>query len=242
MVMGSVVAGVRPGAVGSASMRARDRDLRTMLHPVVAAGLSVLVLAGAAHPARSQEASTEPPAREPGASAWPAQTQVPVASTSGRPDLYLDMPYFLGGFEPQIVMTRGREHFANVGDDGRAREQLEGLLHAVGAEVEDMTSGYALVSQEGFFSFVVAIRIEGVEPGTLLPAYLPLLYQDLEDPQGISGRISGKDVIIVASLGNDDEYVELYVYDEGDTVWMVQGPVDVVETTLANLPGPLPPA
>ncbi len=52
--------------------------------------------------------------------------------------------------------------------------------------------------------------------------------------------MAGRDVTIITSLGSDDEYVELYVYDEGDTIWMLQGPLSVVETTLANLPDPLP--
>ena len=35
------------------------------------------------------------------------------------------------------------------------------------------------------------------------------------------------------------EYVELYVYDQGDTLWMIQGPYEVIETTIGNLPSPL---
>jgi hypothetical protein len=103
-----------------------------------------------------------------------------------------------------------------------------------------MVSGYALVSQEDFFSFVVAIRIDGIEPGTLLSAYLPMLYDDLDDAQGIDGRIGDKDVVIISSVGDDGEYVDLHVYDEGDTIWMLQGPGDVIETTLSNLPEPQP--
>jgi len=190
------------------------------------------VLASLALPAAAQEAATESPS--------PVVTQIPVESESGRPDLYLDMPYYLAGFEPEIVMTRGEEHFATLAADDQTRQELEGLLETLGAEIGDMVSGYALASQEDFFSFVVAIRIEGVTPGTFLPAYLPILYEDLEDPQGLAARIGGKDVIVVASIGNEDEYVELYVYDEGDTLWMVQGPSGVIETVLDELPDPLP--
>ncbi len=108
------------------------------------------------------------------------------------------------------------------------------------AEIENLTSGYALVSQEGFFSFVVAIRVEGVEPDSLLPAYLPILYGDLIEPApGIARNVGGKDVLVITALGDDDQNVELFVYDQGDTLWMVQGPDDVVETTLENLPGPI---
>lgn len=167
-------------------------------------------------------------------------TPIPAESASGRPDLFLDMPYFLGGFEPEIVMTRGEAHLADLDADDQTRQELEGLLEAVGAEIDDMVSGYALVSQEDFFSFVVAIRIDGVDPGSLLPAYLPILYDDLEDPQRSTGRLGDKDVIVITSLGEGGEYVELYVYDEGDTVWLLQGPSDVVETALSSLPDPLP--
>jgi hypothetical protein len=193
-----------------------------------------LVLAGilvlAAAPAHAQEDG------DPASQA----TQIPLESASGRPDLYLDMPYFLGGFEPEIVMTRGEEHIAGLGPEDRTRQEIEGLLDTVGAEIDDMVSGYALVSQEDFFSFVVAIRIDGIEPGTLLSAYLPMLYDDLDDAQGIDGRIGDKDVVIISSVGDDGEYVDLHVYDEGDTIWMLQGPGDVIETTLSNLPEPQP--
>ena len=197
-------------------------------------GLGALALAGlllaAASPAMAQAEDASPA---------PKPTQIPLTSESGRPDLYLQMPYYLGGFEPDIVMTRREEHFANLDADDQTRQEWESLLEEVGADVSNMVSGYALVSQEGFFSFVVAIRVEGVTPGTLLPAYLPILYEDLDDPQSVVGRMGGKDVTVITSIGSDDEYVELYVYDEGDTIWMLQGPSDVVEVTLANLPDPL---
>jgi hypothetical protein len=169
----------------------------------------------------------------------------PGSAQPARPDLYLDMPYYLGGFEPDISMTRGEEHFANLDSDSEAdaqtRSELEQLLDDVGADIEDMVSGYALVSQEDFFSFVVAIRIDGVEPGSLLPAYLPTLYEDLVDPTGIAGNVGGKNVVVVSSVGTDDEYVALYIYDQGDTLWMIQGPDDVVEVALEDLPDAIGP-
>jgi hypothetical protein len=115
------------------------------------------------------------------------------------------------------------------------------LLDEVGADLEDMTSGYALVSQEDFFSFVVAIRIVGSAPGSLTPAYLPILYEDLVDPTGTEGRLGGKEVLVISSVGADGLNVPLYLYDEGDTLWLVQGPDDVVELTLENLPDAIEP-
>ncbi len=172
-----------------------------------------------------------------------AQGASPPTSLEQSPgrDLYADMPYYLGGFDPDIVITRGDEHFANLDTDDQTRLELESFLAAVGADIEDMDSGYALVSQEDFFSFVVAIRVEGVEPGSLLPAYLPILLGDLIDPATITANVGGKDVVVVSSMGSDDENVELFVYDQGNTLWMVQGPPDVIETTLENLPDPLGP-
>lgn len=203
-------------------------------------GFRALVLTAAlvisAWPALAQGPGQEPEQARPS----PGVTSVPLAGTSQRADLYLEMPYYMGGFEPDIVMTRGQEHFAGLPVDDPTRGDLERLLATVGADVEDMVSGYALVSQEGFFSFVVGLRIEGVTPGTLLSAYLPILEEDLDEPEAVAGEVGGKDVLIVTSVGSEDEYVELYVYDEGDTIWMVQGPFEVVETTLANLPDPLP--
>ncbi len=141
---------------------------------------SALLLSGVPAGAQGDTPSATP---EPLASAQ--ATQVPSVSRSGRPDLYLKMPYYIGGFEPDIVMTRGEEHFANldVGDPKRA--ELESLLETVGAEADDLVSGYALVSQEDFFSFVVAIRVDGIDTGHVAPC-LPA--HPLRGPRGSAER------------------------------------------------------
>jgi len=167
-----------------------------------------------------------------------AATQESGAAEPARRDLYLDMPYVFGGFDTDVAMTRGEEHFA-VGDETRV--ELERMLDEVGADIEDMVSGYAIVSVDDLFAFTVATRIEGVEPGSLLPAYLPILMAGLIDPTAVTGNVAGRDVLIISSVGDIDEYVELFVYDEGDTIWMVQGPEDVVEITLEGLPDPILP-
>jgi hypothetical protein len=190
--------------------------------------LSLCLLLASELPALAQESSPEP---APSVTPAPSATSLPV-----RRDLYLDMPYHLGGFEPDIVITRGAEHFASLGPESPGRHRLDELLDAVGAGIEDMVSGYALVSQEDFFAFVVGIRIEGVEPGSLLPAYLPTLLQSLVEPTTSPGTEGGKDVLVITSIGEGDEPVDLYVYDEGDTIWMVQGPDDVAAIALRDLP------
>lgn len=192
-------------------------------------GLLVGVLMVWGVPVWAQEGSAAP-------SASTEASEVPFDPN----DLYLHMPYYLGGFEPDIVITRGQEHFANLDADEQTRLELEGFLETVGADIEDMVSGYALASQEDFFSFVVGIRVKGVAPGSLLPAYLPILYEDLEEPSSLAGNVGGRNVVVITSIGDADEFVELYVYDAGDTLWMLQGPVSVVEDTLENLPDPLP--
>lgn len=195
----------------------------------------VFAAAASAVPAQAQDAD-QGPSPAPAAEATP----IPVTTKSGRPDLYLEMPYTIGGFEPDIVMVRGDEHFANLSADDPTRLQLEAFLETVGAETEDLVSGYALVSQEDYFAFIVGIRVDGVEPGTLLPAYLPILLADLEDASTTANQVGGRDVTVVTSVGDDDEYVPLYVYDQGDTLWMVQGPSDSMDSTLESLPDPLP--
>ena len=201
---------------------------RTMIGLGLAAAAAV-----SAVPALAQDGDQSP---SPAAEATP----IPVTTKSGRPDLYLEMPYTIGGFEPDIVMIRGDEHFANLSPDDPTRLQLEAFLASVGAETEDLVSGSALVSQEDYFAFIVGIRVDGVEPGTLLPAYLPILLADLEDASSTEDQVGGRDVTVVTSVGDDDEYVPLYVYDQGDTLWMVQGPSDIMASTLESLPDPLP--
>jgi hypothetical protein len=187
----------------------------------------------AAETSSPAEDATEIPATE-----IPA-TEIPVTTKSGRPDLYLEMPYDISGFEPEIVMIRGEEHFAGLAPDDPTRLELEAFLRTVGADIEDMVSGYALVSLDEFFAFVVGIRVDGAEPGSLLPAYLPILQASLEDPTTDVAERGGRDVTVVTSVGDQDEYVELYLYDQGDTIWMVQGPADATEAVLEDLPDPL---
>lgn len=165
----------------------------------------------------------------------------PAASPqSRRLDLALEMPLNMGGFEPEVAITRGQEHLANLDPDDPAdaatAAQLQSLFEATGVTVQDMTSAYALVSQEDFFSFVVAVRLEGATPGLLLEAYLPILEAGLVDPQTAPTTLGGKDVLRITSEGTAGEPVELYVYEAGDTIWMVQGPLDVVGSVLEDLP------
>jgi hypothetical protein len=201
-----------------------------MKRALMGLGLAAAMAAGAV-PAMGQDADETSPSAQP--------TEIPVTTASGRPDLYLDMPYYIGGFEPEVAMTRGQEHWAGLAADDPTRVELEAFIETVDAEIEDMVSGYALVSQEDFFAFVVGIRVDGAQPGSLLPAYLPILTADLEDPATTIDRIGGRDVTVISSVGEADEYVELFLYDQGDTIWIVQGPSDVSALTLENLPDPL---
>ena len=89
------------------------------------------------------------------------------------------------------------------------------------------------------FAFVIGIRVDGVEPGSLLPAYLPILTADLEDPATSNDRIGGREVTVISSVGEAGQYVDLYLYDQGDTIWIVQGSSDVSAQALENLPDPL---
>jgi hypothetical protein len=107
------------------------------------------VLAAAAAPVLAQDESPEP-----------VETSALAAE---HRDLFLDMPITMGGFEAEIVLVRGEEHFAQLPDNHPERVPLETLLVAAGAEVEDLTTGYALVSVDNLFSFVIGIRIDGAE-------------------------------------------------------------------------------
>jgi hypothetical protein len=196
---------------------------------------AIVLLAGV--PAVAQDKVTPAARTTPLASADP--TQLPLVSGSGRPDLYLEMPYDIDNYEPRIEITRGRDHFADLAPDDPRRRELEGLLETVAADVEDLVTGYALVSTEALFAFVVAVRVEGATPGTLLPAYLPILLGGLEDPGTTPARLGDKEVLVVSTVGAEGEPAELYVYDEGDTVWIVQAPRTIAESTLADLPAPL---
>ncbi len=214
------------------SRRGLTSTRRTTRRSIIGFWLAATLALGVM-PAAAQDADEPSPSAKP--------TPIPAQTESGRPDLYLDMPYFIGGFEPEIVMVRGDEHFSSLAPEDPTRLALEGLLETTRAEVNDLVSGYALVSQEGFFAFVVGIRVDGVEQGTLWPAYGPILISDLEDPSTEQATVGDKDVTVITSVGEDGEYVELYAYDEGDTIWIVQGPSDVAETTLYNLPDPMEP-
>ena len=59
-------------------------------HGIVAAGSLALVAGAFGAPAMAQDDEPEP-----------TPTDLPALTPSGRPDLYLDMPYYIGGFEPE---------------------------------------------------------------------------------------------------------------------------------------------
>jgi hypothetical protein len=155
-------------------------------------------------------------------------------------ELALEMPTNMGGFEPDVVIARGVEHIADLDpndpQDADTAAQLERLFDETGVTVDDMTSGYALVSQTDFFSFVFAVRLHGAAPGTVLPAYLPILIANLIDPTIEEVRSGNKDVLVITSEGEEREPVRLTVYEVNDTVWLLQGPDDVVEFALGDLP------
>jgi len=123
-----------------------------MERAMIGLGLAVAVavaVAVSAVPVLAQNAEDPSPSAE--------ATEIPLTTKSGRPDLYLDMPYNIGGFEPEIAMLRGEEHFASLASDDPTRIELEMLLESIDAETEDLVSGYALVSQDDFFAFVVSM-------------------------------------------------------------------------------------
>lgn len=191
---------------------------------MVLTALLVLLALPLAGSALAQESEPSPAASE------PAQAR----------DIVDALPRQMGGFEPEYVVTRGREHIANLQPDdpvdARTSAELQALLDETGVTIEDMTSAYALVSQSDFFSFVVAVRLDGAQPGSVLPAYLPILMGDLIEPSAEEGVFGGKPVTIILSEGTDREIVPLYVYANGDTVWILQGPDDVVAFALEDLP------
>ena len=188
-------------------------------------------------------AVAQEPAPSPSPAAAPTASPsigAPVSPGTDRRDLLLDLPTQLGGMDAQAEVVRGEEHFADVdAGDAASREavaDLAGMLDRMGASADDLSSGYALVSLDDLFAFTFAVRVEGAEAGTLLPAYLPILLGDLVEPSTAEAMVEGKDVLVITTKGDAGEDVDLYVYDAGDTVWMVQGPDDVVASVLAGLP------
>jgi hypothetical protein len=178
--------------------------------------------------------------------AVPVVVQGSESSPASPPDLASLMPIELGTFETQIIVTRGEEHLSGIdpgdgGDPGETQAvelsaELARLLEDTDSSIEDITTAYAFAAVDGFFAFVVAVRIVGVEEGALLPAYLPILRGDLTEPVEEPGKLAGRELLVITSVGNEGESVPLYVYDGGDTIWMLQGPEDVVARVLVSLP------
>jgi hypothetical protein len=164
--------------------------------------------------------------------AAPTAAQNDAASLTPRPDLLLELPLQMGGFEPNASIVRGEAHLAGLDpadpNDAETIAELQRLFDETGVTVDDMTTAYALSSVDDFFAFVVAMRLEGATAGTVLPAYLPILLADLIDPVTREQAVGDKTALVITSEGTDREPVELFVYDAGDTIWMAQGPSDVV--------------
>lgn len=180
-------------------------------------------------------AGVTPTTGAPVASAPPASPHPPTAS----PTLELDLvPDELGGFPTEVTITRGREHIDGLDPedpaDAATLTELAALLAATGSPVEDLTTALAFVATEELFAFVVAFRIAGAPEGTLLTNYLPLLLDDLQVTRQATGELAGREVLVVYSDEGEGE-VPLYVVAVGDTVWLFQGPEDVVVAALEGL-------
>lgn len=173
-------------------------------------------------------------------------TPAPAATASARPeptpeaDVVARMPARLGGVATELSVLRGEEHVAALDPDDPADADvaagITSLLEATGRSIVDLTTAYAVAGADDFVAFVIGIRVAGAPDGSLLPAYLPILRRDLVDPHEEPGMLGGREVLVVTSEATGGgPRLSLHVVEDGDTLWLLQGPLAVVEDALLDL-------
>jgi hypothetical protein len=170
-----------------------------------------------------------------------AQEASPTASAS--PTVSLDMlasiPDTLAGLVPEVDIVRGAEHFdvfdLTIDADVAERAGIEAFLEALGAPVEDMTSVSAVAYDDDSFAFLAGLQIAGADQETLMQLYLTALIGSMISPYQELGEIGGKTATLVIDEGELDS-APVYVYGNGDTVWLIAAEEAVVEEVLRQLP------
>jgi len=149
-------------------------------------------------------------------------------------------PTELGGLPwDDIAILVGPENYAGQDEEGRA--ELDKLLEALDASIEDVTGVTASRTNEDFteFTFMVALRIAGVEPDRLLERTLPLFDDFSDNPRQERVQVGVKDVVKDVVVLYDDDSPDsepIHLYASGDTLWYIIAAEKDVTEALEQLP------
>jgi len=160
-----------------------------------------------------------------------AQDANPTATaTSGQAQDIADLlPVTLAGLVPEIEVIRGAENL------DESDPFVESFLETLGVPVEAMTMVTAVADDGTSFAFLGGIQVAGADAETLLQLYLLSLMGSMTSPYQELGEIGGKTATMVMD-GDEPNSAPLFVYANGDTVWLILAEQSVVEDVFEQLP------
>lgn len=121
-------------------------------------------------------------------------------------------------------------------DDARELTQVEVLLEAAGATIEDVTSASVFVElASDEFALLGAFRIEGSDAQTTLDIFAETFALDVDEPVTETVEIGGREARQVSSAADPEGDPFIFLFS-GDVTWVVVAPEEVREEIVSSLP------
>jgi hypothetical protein len=183
----------------------------------------------------------------------PAEPSIaPEASYLGDAELEALIPTEIQGVPVDIESMSGADILAQADPSDTSTQdllqQLQDALAAKGKTMDDLSIAFASFATEDAFGGITAVRLKGADIAQLTDDLLPLLLNDVLDPQQTPTTIAGKPVIIVTDgplespspSASVDPYAvggdRAYMYPKGEVLWFVSADEPALTEVFQKLP------
>ncbi len=182
----------------------------------------------------------------------PEPSFAPEPSYFGDAELEALMPTEIAGAPVDIQSMSGADILAQADPTDTASQdilqQLQDALATKGKTMDDLSVAFASFATEDAFGGITAVRLKGADIAQFKDDLLPLLLNDVLDPQQTPTTIAGKPVIIVTdgpleslspgasldpyAVGSD----RAYMYPKGEILWFVSADEPALTEVFQKLP------
>ncbi len=182
----------------------------------------------------------------------PEPSVAPEPSYLGDAELEALMPTEIAGVPVDVESMSFAEYLGPIdpGDTASqdALKQLQDALATRGKTIDDLSMGFASFATEDAFGGITAVRLKGADIAQFQDDLLPLLLNDVFDPQQTPTTIAGKPVIIVTDgplespspSASVDPYAvgtdRAYMYPKDEILWFVSAEEPALTEVFQKLP------
>ncbi len=130
----------------------------------------------------------------------------------------------------------------------RSLQELQDTLTRKGKTIDDLSIAFGSFPTEDSFGDITAVRLKGADIAQFKDDLLPLLFNDVLDPQQTPTIIAGKNVIVVTDgplespspSASVDPYAvgtdRAYMYPKGEVLWFVSADEPALTEVFQKLP------